>query len=92
MKVYNLLNRKEKWLKGALYATRRPGPPSKTNPQIKWCVLGAMIHCYGDVGTPELHNAVEKLRAVVGYDYVNWNNADSTTFRMLRAAVKKAGI
>lgn len=101
MKVYELLNHPRKWIKSCL-ARNKQGDSvnSRSRQAAKWCLVGALEKCYGPEWTgskfqaaeAKLREATQKLFPQFGGDIVCFNNDENTTFRMLRAVIRKAKV
>ena len=89
MKAYDLLDSPEKWTKGK-YARNKAGELADIKEGACWCVDGALTLCYS--GDSEYYKARKRLRNVVGFSIIGWNDAPERTFEEVQAALRKADV
>ncbi len=85
MKVKELLTGPEKWTQGHLMVDASGtiyGPP------VRWCLLGAVHHCYGKQASPIAIQINERL----GWGMVKWNDQPERTFEDVRQLVNEMDI
>lgn len=96
MKAYELLNKPEKWTRGALGRWPNGEPCWATNDDtVCWCALGAIERCYG-FGTTLTHlnrGRVAKVVRELGYaDVGSWNDDPATTYEDVVKLLKELDI
>jgi hypothetical protein len=96
MKVYELLNKPEKWTKGAnARASNGVFIPEYSTNAVWWCVSGAIRVCY-----QESHERRTKINILTSYlENINkntfipeWNDDEETTYEEVVATLKKLDI
>ncbi len=96
MKPSQLLSKRGAWVQGVMAKdanNRGVGPENKD--AIKFCVLGAIYHCYPKYSVTRTR-AIRKLREAIGhltnFGIAVWNDDHRRTKREVIAALKKAGL
>lgn len=95
--VYDLLSNKENWTQG-VYAETVNGTPCDafSSEACRWCLLGAMIKCYGFVSNPDYNQLLNVLYDAASELYgeaitiVDVN--DRKGWEAVCAVAKKAGV
>lgn len=100
MKILDLLNNKTKWAKKHLALDAdgySVGVCSST--AVRWCLLGAITKCYETA--PDRLQAIFLLSAALPKQYqtrcsyediISFNDRPATTFRRVRALLKKSNV
>lgn len=89
MKMYELLDKSEKWTKGALARdSREHDVDIHDEKAVSWCIVGAFHKCYDNDD-----NAYEApwpaLMQELGLEIVMWNNAPERTWQDVYDLCKK---
>ena len=100
MKVKDLLDKEEKWIKGsyskhALVESTTPKGDKimlPYGPAIGWCLLGAIGQCYGLAPSTIRAKVEAEIRGVYNTAIVEWNDAPERTFADIRQLVEKLDI
>lgn len=91
MKIYELLDKPEKWCQHHLAEDRhgrRVFP--NTSAACKWCLLGAAIICYPN---DDEHSVVwGKIADATGANGVTWNDENGRTYADVAALCKKLDV
>lgn len=98
MKVKELLDRPERWTKGAI-ARRADGCMTSVEDRgaVCWCLWGAMVHCYGfPIAFGEIIGKTAEHVPAKGEphqsDVTLWNDQDDRTFEEVKALVDELDI
>ncbi len=94
MKVYELLDRPEKWTKKALARDSQGiGCDPHSKRAVSFCLAGAMMVCRGETAYLTEINVVNQWAAQDGYgDIADWNNAPERTYDEVIALAKELDI
>lgn len=106
MKAYELLDSPEKWIKQFSAKNARGYPVLPDNEDaFCWCIAGAIEKCYSN-NTMNLIAAERRLLDILknkGYigdrkdsskphSYIDWNDADGTTYDEVISVLKEANV
>ena len=92
MKVKELLSSPEKWTKGcAAKDSRGMLCPSDDPRACRWCLIGALMKCYGEDGMFRMLGMFYPRIPAVGTSHFNdvavWNDAPERTFEDVQQLV-----
>ena len=93
MKAYILLSDRSKWCQGAEALNARGARVSANNPAaVRWCMLGAVVYCYGPGTTYEYH--VARIRKAINRagSLGAWNDARGRTYEQVVDLLKRLDI
>lgn len=95
MKVYELLDKPEKWTKGENARDAEGNKVRPDNPTaVCWCLEGAIRYCYGESWRTSYYKAEDAVQDMSG-GYLNafeWNDAPRRTYKQVIALCKKLDI
>lgn len=94
MKVYELLDKPEKWIQGELAKNAKGETTLPTSQDaVCYCLMGALMKCYGNKSS--IIPIEAKVRKALGEDqfhggsYVNWNDDPQRKYEEVLALVKE---
>ena len=92
MKVKELLESKENWIKGHCALTKNNELTSSNSADAaKWCLIGAIIRCYGVVGFAEFITEIKQH--ILPFSSVSlWNDTPNRTFEEVKELVNRLDI
>lgn len=78
MKIYELLDSPEKWTKG-YFARNKTGDPTEShdNDACCWCLIGAAMKCYNNIGSTTIIDLLNEKAYLLGYGHAVHFNDDS---------------
>lgn len=103
MKVHELIDKPEKWLKKFVASTAFSNPdhsPSKNgrilsnpfNPAAKsFCFYGGLCKVFNN-SWPEMEKASLKIEAATGHEPISWNNSPDLTFEEFHRVLVEADV
>ena len=97
MKVRELLDSPEKWIKGALARDKNGNKVlSQDENAIQWCLVGAIVKCQGYVYYTDMavkiERAITKCIEQPFNNLVDFNNDENTTFEDIQKVLELADV